>query len=265
MRHAVAFRAAAKFFRSGFSVPALFCAAILLLLALASCGGNSCLTVDFNFFGPISTGNKSCTLNVAKGNLSVRIATTAPSTAGPMAPNFLHIFVTLQGIEAHSSATADDNSPGWEELAPGLARDPVQIDLLTQPTPSCASNPISRALVSAGPYRQLRLQLVPNQPATDDAVPKQNACGEIGYHCVVTANGAMRPLALDQSSLELHITPDRIAGGVFQVLPDANRDLILEFNPYASLAFASGESMRIVPVFTADSVSSWDSLRAPER
>jgi hypothetical protein len=265
MRQAVTFRAGVKIFRSGFSVPALPCAAILLLLALASCGGNSCLTFTWNSPGPISTGNKSCVLNVAKGNVSVRIAATAPSTAGPMAPNFQHVFITLQGIEAHPAATADENSPGWEELAPDLARDPVQIDLMAQPVGSCSSNPISRALVPASPYRRLRLRLVPNHPDPNAAVPKQNACGEMGFHCVVTANGAMHPLTLDQSSLELRIPAERIAGGMFQVLPDTKTDLALEFNPYASLAVASGESVRLVPVFTVDSLASCDLLRASER
>jgi hypothetical protein len=265
MRHAVAFPAGTKVFQSGLPAFALSCAAILMFLALPSCGGNSCLIVTFNDPGPISTGNKSCALTQATGNVSVRIGATAPSTAGPMAPNLLHIFVTLQGIEAHSIATANENSPGWEELAPDLAREPVQFDLMAQPAPSCASNSISRAFVAAAPYRQVRLRLIGNHPAADVAVPKQNACGEIGFHCVVTANGAMRPLIFGEGAPELHIAPDRIAGGMFQVLPDANTDLTVEFNPYSSLAVASGESVRIVPVFTVDSAASCDSHQAFEQ
>jgi hypothetical protein len=137
--------------------------------------------------------------------------------------------------------------------------------LMAQPVRSCSSNPISRALVPASPYRQLRLRLVPNHPDPNAAVLKQNACGEMGFHCVVTANGAMRPLTLDEGALELRIGPDRITGGVIQVLPDTNTDLALEFNPYASLALASAESVRLVPVFTVDSLASCDLLRASER
>jgi hypothetical protein len=38
-----------------------------------------------------------------------------------------------RGVQAHISAAADDNSPGWVELVPELNAQPVQGDLLNLP------------------------------------------------------------------------------------------------------------------------------------
>jgi len=265
MRHAVRFRAGAKNLRSGVFAFVLFGGATLLLLALASCGGNSCFTFTWDFPGPITTGDKSCTLTQGTGNITVRFVTTTAATAGPMAPNFRHVFVSLEGIEAQPLATTDENPQGWEELAPGLARDPMQIDLLAQPARSCAASPISRAHVAAGPYGRMRLRLVRNQLAEDAVAPRENACGEIGFHCVVASNGAKYPLIFSEDSGDLPVAMDQFPGGPIQILPDTKTDLAIEFNPYSSLAAPAGDAVRITPAFSVEPATSCDSLEATER
>ncbi len=82
-------------------------------------------------------------------------------------------------------------------------------------------------------------------------MPGENACGSVGFHCIVTTDGSIRPLALDGAAPELRIASEHIAGGFFLVLPDVGMDLIIEFNTYSSLALPAGESVRLVPMFTA--------------
>ncbi|MGH9713710.1 MAG: DUF4382 domain-containing protein [Candidatus Acidiferrales bacterium] len=253
------------FIRKYLRVFALFCMAALSLSTLASCGGDSCFIATWNFPGPISTGNKTCGLNTGTGNVTVRLITVAPSAASPMSPNLLHIFISLQGIEAHQDAGAGENSPGWEELAPNLVNQPLQIDLMARPAQSCASNPISRALVTAGAYKQIRLRLVPDRVAEEVLAPKENACGEMGFHCVVTTSNRLRPLIIDTAAPEIRIAPNRIAGGFFHVLPDADTSLAIEFNPFASFAFPSGDAVQLAPTFSVDSAPSCSSLRLTEQ
>lgn len=243
---------------------ALFCVAAPSLLTLSSCGGDSCFIATWNFPGPISTGNKSCGLNTGTGNVTVRFATADVSSAGPIAPNLLHVFVSLQGIEAHQDAGASESSPGWEELAPDLLKEPLQIDLMAHAAQSCASNPLGRALITAGAYRQIRLRLVPSRAAEDVPVPKENACGGIGFHCVVTTNNSLRPLTLGAAKSEIRIAPDRIAGGFFHVFPDADTNLIIEFNPLSSFVVPAGDGVQLAPVFTVDSAPTCGSAQTAE-
>ena len=246
-------------FKTRLRMLAVSCLAILSFLTLGSCGGTSCFIAVWNFPGPISTGNGACSFNAAKGNVAVRLTSAASFTAAPMTPNLRHIFISLEGIEAHQDAAAGENSPGWEEMAPNLMKEPVQVDLMAQPAQSCASSPISRALVIAGAYKQLRLRLVPSRPSADALVPKENACGGIGFHCVVTANNTLRALTLAPAESEIRVAPARIAGGFFHVLPDTDTDLVIEFNPVSSFAVPAGNAVQLAPVFTADFIPSCNS------
>jgi hypothetical protein len=230
-------------------IPFLFATAFLCI-ALTGCTGDYCIMGVFNPGGTVTGNTGGCVNNKAVGHVSVRITTAAVSSDGPTMPNLLHVFVTLQGIEAHPNAMAPGDSPDWEELAPDLKRDPMQIDLLAPSTKSCATNRVPTALVAAGAYRQIRLRLAPNPFATDNHAPPINACGEIGPHCAVSPDGRIHPLAFDAGVTTLRVAPDRITGGFFHVLPDTDTHLIIAFNPFASVAAPSGEAIRITPVFT---------------
>jgi hypothetical protein len=190
------------------------------------------------------------------GNVSVRVVTAANSSEGPIAPNLQHVFVTLQGIEAHTSAVAPDDSPDWEELAPDLAREPKQVDLMAELANSCPTNGIPGARVSAGAYRQIRLRLAPSRATSGEAFLAQTACGELGPHCAISPDGQIHPLTFGEGTLLVHIAPDRISGGFFSVLPDADIHLTIEFNRFASFAVPSGDAVQFTPVFTAETVAS---------
>src|SRR5271170_4479587 len=100
---------------------------VVLPVCLANSGCNSCYAGFWNGNqSGIAFSNTSCPLTKATGAVSFQMkeasAPTSPSSAfpSPLASprDAQHIFVTLRGIEAHPSMTADKDSPGWEELAP---------------------------------------------------------------------------------------------------------------------------------------------------
>lgn len=250
-----AFSQLTRFLRIRLHAVAPFCAAVLMCVALTGCVGHYCIMGVFNPGGTV-TGNKGgCVNNKAMGTVSVRFTSAAASAGGPMAPNLVHLFVTIQGIEAHISTVAPEDSTDWEELAPDLVREPMQIDLLAHATNSCATNRIPSAVVAAGAYRQVRLRLVPNPPSAGDAVPAENACGKLGFHCAVSPDGHVYPLAFDGGVATLRVAQDRNSGGLFHVLPDTDTHLSIEFNPFASFAASSGDTVQLTPVFSVDSAA----------
>jgi len=243
-------------FRARRPAAALLSATVLFCLALNGCSGDYCIVGIFNPTGIVTGTNNPCVNNKVMGNVSVRITSAVATTGGPMAPNLVHLFVTLQGIEAHPSAMASEDSRDWEELAPDLMREPMQIDLLAHTANFCATNRVPGALVAAGAYRQIRLRLVPNHIAAGDAVPRINVCGELVFHCAVSPDGHVHPLAFDGRATNLRVAPDRISGGFFHILPETDTYLTIEFNPFASFATSSGDTVQLTPIFKVDAAAS---------
>jgi len=234
--------------------PDLLSAALLFCLTATGCN-NTCVSFTSNpptgtLVINVNDTKSSCTLSRVNGIVHLRVGASAAPSTGSGPSSIQHIFVSLRGIEAHPSTIADEDSPDWQGLAPKLAQQPVQADLMARPD-SCAPSLFGEVAVPAGTYRQVRLRLLPNQPATSEPVPGENACGSVGFNCIVTTDGSIRPLALDGAAPELRIASERIAGGFFLVLPDVGMDLIIEFNTYSSLALPAGDSVRLVPVLTA--------------
>jgi hypothetical protein len=249
MQHRNSFRRAKRTSHAHFFAILLFC------LSFVGCG-NYCFVFVSNPGGSVSTSSNtpSCQLNTSTGTVSLRITAspTPDAQATPTPSTIQHIFVTLRGIEATPSAIPGDDSPNWRELAPSLANQPQQLDLLARCADSCDQNQPTFAdvAVPADAYRQIRLRLSPNQPATDEPVPGENACGSVGFNCVMTADGEIRPLVLDNSSSQFQISSGQISGGFFRVLPDTAVSLKIEFNPQSSLFFPADEAVRLLPAFT---------------
>src|SRR5258708_18553581 len=103
---------------------------------------------------------------------TVSVSISAPPSC--MAPNgdFMHVFITIRSVQAHASATADDNSSGWVELAPQLNSKPMQIDLFSKPDTNCVLAQLgSTSTLPAGSIQQIRLLLVSHSPAASDPQP----------------------------------------------------------------------------------------------
>jgi Domain of unknown function (DUF4382) len=243
----------------------VFFATLLLSFGLIGCDTNSCILIVSNpgSGGGTITGNgPNCSLNTT--TVSMRITSSLAPPAGS-APSIQHVFVTLRGIEANPSANAAEDSPDWQELAPRLSTQPIQLDLLASAGDSCEANISERAAVPADAYRQIRLQLSPNQPDTTESVLQQNSCGSAGLNCVVTSDGYIRPLVLDRESSQVPVSSDHIAGGFFRIFPEAAVNLKIEFNAGSSQFIAAGESVRLVPAFTVDSQTSCESASGADR
>ncbi len=235
-------------------VSGVICAGLLVWLAVAGCN-NTCVSFTSNpptgtLQIKVSDSKVTCTLSRANGTVQVQIGTSPMPSPTLGSSSAQHIFVSVRGIDAHTSTVADDDSPDWQALAPQLARQPVQVDLMARPDP-CAASPFSEAVLPAGVYRQIRLRFVPNQPATGERVPEVNACGSVGFNCVVRAGGSIQPLVLDGAAPQLRIAPGKIPGGSLLVLPDTVNAIPIEFNANLSLALPAGDAVRLVPVLTA--------------
>jgi hypothetical protein len=267
---------------------------VLLSLGLIRCD-NACVLVVSNPGGSIGTvsGNgPSCSLSTTSGTASVRIAAHAATAgdeasriagqplragdeasrigahalgAGDEASRIRHVFLTLRGIEANASAVADDESPDWQELAPKLAAQPVQVDLFAAGGDSCAAGGFESAAVRADAYRRIRLRLAPNETDSTEPILGQNSCGSAGFNCIVTSDGDIRPLVLARDALEIQVTPEHIAGGFFRIVSEASVNLEIDFDPNASQFIPTEGIVRMVPVFTVDSQGRCESAAGTER
>jgi hypothetical protein len=233
----------------------LLLASLFLCGVLAACN-NTCITFTSSppsGTGGIKVGNPapSCTLPKATGTVRVEIHAIQPSDATSVSDRIQHIFVSIRGIEIHPGTIADDASPDWQELAPELTKQPLQIDLMRGAAPPGAREPFGeRVVIPAGVYRQVRLRFLANQPSTDDRLPGKSACGSAGFNCVVMADGRVEPLLFDGAAPEFRITSERIEGGSLFIPPDADTDLVIEFNASWVLVSSAGEGVRLRPTLT---------------
>lgn len=237
---------------------------LFLSFGLVGCD-NSCILIVSDpggGGGTISGSGPNCSLNTT--TISLRV-TSSPAPPAGNASSVQHVFVTLRGIEANPDADAAENSPDWQELAPKLAAQPVQLDLLATTGDSCDAIISERVAVPADSYRQIRLQLSPNQPDTTESILQQNACGSAGLNCVVTSDGNIRPLVLSSESSQIPVSSDHIAGGFFRVFPEAPVNLKIEFNAQSSQFISADGAVRLVPAFTVDSQTPCESADGTDR
>jgi Domain of unknown function (DUF4382) len=258
MRHARTFRWAAA------ACPTMIFAIVLVSLGLVGCD-NACVVFVSNPGGGTISNAPTCSVNPAQGNARLRITSASRAPAEDGRAQIQHIFVTLRGVEAAAIATADEESAGWQELAPKLATEPVQLDLLAVGGDSCEASSFESAAIPADAYRQIRLRLSPNEPEANDPIPQQNSCGSVALNCVVTFGGDIRPLVVDSSLPQIQVSSDHIGGGFFQVLPETSINLAIEFNPQSSRIIPTGEVVRLVPVFTVDSQTRCESIASADR
>src|SRR5258708_640586 len=234
---------------------------ILVITAVAvflvGCGGNP----------PMMQSSSMGTINVSMSDppsCAAGSSATAMPAGGTAAPggNFMNGFVTIRSIQAHTSATADNTSSGWEELAPELVSGPIQVDLLRLPANGqCLLEQLGSTSLPAGDYQQIRLILLanaaPNGPApTNDS----NACfkqlgGDV-FNCVVDTSGTAHTLNLSsEANTGLKIPPGQIIGGTIHVAAGHSVDLNIDFNTCASILMEGNGDFRLKPALTAGVVS----------
>jgi uncharacterized protein DUF4382 len=146
-----------------------FHAALLLAVWVTGCS-NTCFT--FNSNPPTGTigikasdPSPSCTLAKANGAIRLQIDAEPACSSCAGSVNVQHVFVTIRGIEVHPSMMADDDPTDWQRLAPQLAKQPLQVDLVRDTADQDARELLGEIVtLPAGIYRQLRVRFVPNQP-----------------------------------------------------------------------------------------------------
>ncbi len=232
----------------------VFAAVVFLFLDLIGCG-DSCVLIVSNpggGGGTVSGSAPNCSLSTTTGNVRLRITSFLTPSANSDPKCTEHVFVTVRGVEANPNATADDEASGWEELAPKLAMQPKQVDLLAHSADSCATGAFSDVDIPANQYRQIRLRLLANPTEDGDSVLEENSCGRVAFNCVVTHDGSIRPLEMgSEPSTQILISSESIDGGFFRILPETASDLEIKFVPQSSRLIPANEVSRLVPVFTA--------------
>jgi uncharacterized protein DUF4382 len=187
----------------------------------------------------VSCSGSSSNMSPTTGTIHVTL-TDPPSCAFPNG-NFDHVYVSIRSVQAHTTATASDNSSGWQELVPQLNSQPMQIDLFTA--------------LPAGSYQQIRLLLVPND-GSGGATPSSNACGNQGWNCVVLHDSSIHELQLSsQANTGIKIPPGQVVGGPIVVNEGQDVDLNIDFNACASILQQGNGDYRLKPVLTAGQVS----------
>jgi hypothetical protein len=218
-------------------LPLVFIFALAIGSIIISCGGGT------NMLQGPNTG----TINVSLSD---------PPSCMPPNGQFMHVFITVRSVQAHISASAGDNSPGWQELAPQLASAPMQLDLFSKANTNCVLAQLGSASLPVGSYQQIRLLLVSNSPAAGTGVPSSNACAGNGFNCVVLADSSIHELALSsQDNTGLKIPPGQIVGGPIQVTAGQSVDLNIDFNACASILREGNGKYRLKPTLTAEQVS----------
>lgn len=207
---------------------------LVLGLALASCGGGT---------SGAGSGNGSITVNLSD----------PPSCAFPNGP-ITHVWVTINSVEANTSSTAGDSSPGWVELTPQLKSSPMSIDLFSLGLNACLLATLGNASLPAGTYQQIRLLLVPNT-GTSGATPPP-ACKGQGFNCVVLQDNSVHQLQLSsEANTGLKIPPGQIVGGPISVGAGQDVDLNIDFNACGSIVLQGNGEYRLKPALTAGQVS----------
>lgn len=196
----------------------------------------------------------------ASGTVTVTIsdppscAASTGSTAGAMPPGtFSNVWVTIVSVKAHISATADANSPGWQELAPQLNSAPIQVNLLNLPTNGiqCLLQKLGSAELPAGDYQQIRLILLAN--AATSTPPSPNMCAQLGnvFNCAQDSSGLHELKLASEAQTGLKVPPGQMMGGPLHVAAGQSVDLNIDFDACASIT----PSFTLKPALTAGVVS----------
>jgi len=201
-------------------------------------------------------GSPSSMTSTTTGMGTVNVSLSDPPSCMPPNGQFVHVYVTVRSVQAHIDPNATDSSSGWQELAPQLASQPMQIDLFSKPQTTCVLAQLGSASLPVGSYQQIRLLLVSNSPTASDSLPANNACAGNGYNCVVLDDASIHELQLNsQANTGLKIPPGQIVGGPITVAAGQSVDLNIDFNACASIVEEGNGKFRLKPTLTAAQVS----------
>ncbi len=215
---------------------------------------NTCVSGVLNSPGGstvnVAVGNPpSCAFSTANGivHLEISAPAGANSVSGSERPHFTHLFVTLAGVDMHSSALADDGSPDWKPIAAELQEHPRQVDLLADPHKENSPTQFTDSVLPAGLYGQVRLRLAFGPG--NGRFGGTNHCEGQKLHCAVTSDGRVLTLQFLESTPGIRVRPENTDGQRLYVSPDAATTLMIEFDADRSFLLPLGDSVLLGPVF----------------
>ena len=208
---------------------ALSSAAISTALLLVGCG-DTCFSGFFNPGGQITVTSGASVCTLPKTNGAVTTAMTKSGSCQTCTPSARveHVYLTLRGVQLHPSAIAERNSPDWVEIAPQLAEEPRQIDLIGSSEPEILAE---NAAIPAGSYGQVRLEFLPDAPAVGGHSLGVGECRAVRQNCIVLGDGSTKAIHWPEEVPELLIPGKSIEGGALLVLPDTTTELRIGLEP----------------------------------
>src|SRR2546429_101376 len=165
----------------------------------------------------------SCSGGSKPGTVNTSIS-DPPTCAAPQGP-YRHVYVTVNDVLIHQSASASANDAGWIHLASGLKDNPLQVDLLGVAN-QCFLAMLGSAEIEPGTYQQIRVVLAPNSASVNN-----NKCGNVANCLMLTSDPSNTPQALQLSSetqTGIKIPSGQIAGGSFTVGSGQTKDLNID-------------------------------------
>ena len=237
----------------------LIAALLLSCRVLTSCGTTCFAGVINNGTGTVITSNPPsvCPFSPGTTTMNIVVAKSQLCETCTASSQAQHIFVTLTSMQLHSVFPDSPNNPEWLELAPQLAHEPRQIDLLSDKTPEIL---VKNASVPAGTYSELLLQFAPdtNTPAVPDALPGETSCGQNRTNCMIMADGHTEELhfTANAASPQLRLPLQFNGTTALAVVPGANVDLRLSLQPQQVSSVSPSQGWQIHHVLMGTATAS---------
>src|SRR2546428_6436333 len=199
----------------------------------------------------------SCSGGSKPGTVNTSIS-DPPTCAAPQGP-YRHVYVTVNDVLIHQSASASANDAGWIHLASGLKDNPLHVALLGVAI-QCFLAMLGSAEIEPGTYQQIRVVLAPNSASVNN-----NKCGNVANCLMLTSDPSNTPQALQLSSetqTGIKIPSGQIAGGSFTIGSGQTKDLNIDFDACASIVVEGNGQYRLKPVLHAGEIDAQSNATA---
>lgn len=206
------------------------CLVVVAGITFAGCR-NTCFVgfaTNGKAVGDVKAGDPppSCSLTQARGAIRAIAVKSAVCEACTVDARVQHLFVTVRNIQLRRTVTEGGTGKDWVEIAPELANQPRQFDLIGNSSPE---KWVENAYVPAETYAEIRLRFCFDSSSDSLECQAETACGRMLRNCAVKSDGRIEPLFWPGSTPELVIAIHTLEGDSLAVLPDSIADLRLSF------------------------------------
>ena len=215
------------------------CIGIILAAGFAGCGDNCYFAFSDNGKGGlvVKAGSATQSCSLKKVNAAIRVVAHKSPVCETCtaAAQVEHVVAAVRRIQLRSGAASEATAGDWIEVAPELASEPREIDLMGSGRPEML---VENAIVPAGSYSGIRVEFSA-EPGHGDKPWNENACGAMHWNCLVMGDGHTEPLLFSGDVPQLDI-PAQVEGDSFVLLPDSKVELQLRLDPRQVLHTSDG-------------------------